>query len=268
MPDKNRTILWMTFMLATLTVATGGQAGDLSSIWIVADDISPVELLVTDHQGRRTGFDPSSEEPLREIPNSAYFAEYIESPDGSGGMGSKQMEIRQPMSGDYVLRVTSAADGLYNLSIYCQDSGGGPFIDDFDKAPISTGAVHSFILEFDKTSSEKCTVTGGFDGGGEQPTDVNRLLSYVNITKAKTRLPPGADSTDLFIIYGDAVIAESFTAKLNGQDISGLFTPVAGGHEIVKISLQAGENVLVLEVMGAVTRNDATDTDRLVFVVR
>jgi hypothetical protein len=50
-------------------------------------------------------------------------------------------------------------------------------------------------------------------------------------------------------------------------NVSGLFSPVAGGSEIVNIPLHPGRNVLKLSVEGMVPGRTARDTDRIVFLV-
>ncbi|MEW6411137.1 MAG: hypothetical protein AB1483_01540 [Candidatus Zixiibacteriota bacterium] len=239
-------------------------ANDVSSIFIGFE--LPGELLITDAQGRRVGFDSQTGESFEEIPKASYYREYIEDPDGNGDMESKHVEIMTPSSGDYKIVVSRVIDSAYNIGIFCYDSnkGSAPSRFDFSEISILPAATHAYTLGFDKTSSAQCFVTGGLVGGGES-IEIDRLLSYVNIAEAKTELPPGTDSTDLFIIYSDAILAESFMAVLNEQDISNLFTPVAGGHEIVRLPVAAGKNVLTLSVRGKVTDEESTDIDELEF---
>lgn len=59
----------------------------------------------------------------------------------------------------------------------------------------------------------------------------------------------------------------TFTAELNGRDVSALFRPGAGSGESVRLPLAPGRNVLKLSVQGTAGARQATDTDRLVFVV-
>lgn len=247
------------------TVTTGTR--DVSSIFIGFE--APGELLLTDPQGRRVGLDPVTGESTQEIPNASYYREYIEDIDGQGGPESKQLEVMTPPSGDYKIVVSGVEDSLYNIGIFCFDSNKGsiPSRSDFGRIPILPTATHAYTLSFDKTSAAQCFVAGGFEGGGES-SDIDRLLSYVNITADKTDLPTGTSNTNLFVIYGKTVVPESFEASLNGGDVSNLFKPAAGGHEIVSIPLKAGKNELKLSVNGDIAGEINTDTDNLVFHVK
>jgi hypothetical protein len=61
----------------------------------------------------------------------------------------------------------------------------------------------------------------------------------------------------------------TFTADLNGTDVSASFAPVPGKTETVMIPLSPGSNTLILRINGATASGRiATDTDRLVFLVQ
>ncbi len=133
--------------------------------------------------------------------------------------------------------------------------------------PYIPGTVHTYTFSFDRLSALRSTVTGGFDGTESIAPEINRFLSYVNITDATTTLQSGTDSTNLFIIYDRSLITETFTASLNEQDVSSLFTPVEGKYEMVNIPVQAGQNLLVLSISGFTDYAVETDIDSLVFIV-
>ena len=238
---------------------------DVSSITIVMGDRGPAELLLTDSKGRCTGVDAHTGDSCREIPNAHYFFDSIEDPDGEGGEAWKKIQIMRPMSGDYRLTVTGAHEGKHNISLSCYDINSKDSNWGFRNFSMANGEVHSYALSYDKTASANTTVTGGFDGGGELSPEVISLLSYVNVAENNTKLPSGTQSFDLFIIYGKTVLPESFTATLNGSDVSNLFAPKARGYEFVSIPIATGENALVLSIAG--TDADAQDTDSLMFFV-
>ena len=110
-------------------------------------------------------------------------------------------------------------------------------------------------------------VSGGFDGGGQRPRDVNKFLSYSSPVESQTSLPAGTTTYPLMIFYSKTIIPASFKAVLNGVDISSRFSPTPGGHQSVTLNVQQGRNVLVLSVDGNLPTRIATDTDRLVFVI-
>ncbi len=78
---------------------------------------SPVELLVTDPQGRRSGYDPSSDTYYNEIPNSVYFDDTL-APDGGSGLGadavmSKELLITSALGGQYTIMAIGTGIGDY-----------------------------------------------------------------------------------------------------------------------------------------------------------
>ena len=115
---------------------------------------------------------------------------------------------------------------------------------------------------------KKTLLSGGFDGGGQRPKDVNKFLTYANPSDSQTDLPAGTTIFPLMIFYGNNAITSTFKASLNGVDITNLFSPTAGNHETVNLPLSPGRNVLSLSTNGNLPSRIATDTDRLVFIVK
>jgi hypothetical protein len=108
-----------------------------------------------------------------------------------------------------------------------------------------------------------------FDGGGQRPKDVNQFLTYSNPADSPVSLPTDASTFPLSVAYGLTTVPASFSATLNGTDVSAQFHPQPGTFETVSIPLQPGRNLLVLQIDGSVsTGRIATDTDRLVFNVQ
>lgn len=107
-----------------------------------------------------------------------------------------------------------------------------------------------------------------FDGKGQKPTDTNLFLGYEQPTQASTDLQPGETQYKLHVYYGKTIDPTTFTATLNKQDISALFTPSPFSDEEVLLQLSPGRNVLVLSVIGETkTGKRQKDSDRLVFIV-
>jgi hypothetical protein len=107
-----------------------------------------------------------------------------------------------------------------------------------------------------------------FFGHGQRSADVNAFLAYHYPQEATTALPSGTSTFDLHIFYGATIDPSSFCARLDGEDLSGLFSPSPEADQMVTLSLKPGRNVLLLSVEGK--RSDgktATDADRLVFDV-
>jgi hypothetical protein len=107
-----------------------------------------------------------------------------------------------------------------------------------------------------------------FNGKGQKPDDVNLFLGYLQPSDSQTDLAAGTTGYSVHLYYGETVDPATFTAELNRQDITSLFSPKPFTDEEVEIPLHHGRNTLVLSIAG--TRKDgrkARDTDRLVFIV-
>lgn len=108
------------------------------------------------------------------------------------------------------------------------------------------------------------------DGKGQRSSDVNTFLKYANPTDATTvSLPANTVNYQLAVVFGSSINPDSFSAILNGVDISNQFTVASGITSVVNLPLDSGRNTLVISVDGLRTDGrTATDTDRLTFVVK
>jgi len=231
---------------------------------------SPAELLLTDPQGRRTGRDPIGNVDFEEIPESAYVDDSIVDPEtGEPVPPIMAIEVLEPIEGMYRLQVIGTQAGSYSLYIRPLDkTGESPAQIIFGDIPTYVGAVHHYILEYSASPGALLRLSGGFDGHGQRPSDVNKFLSYANPMSARVQLQPGQGTFPLMIFYGATIQPQTFRARLNGMDITAQFHPVPGGTELINLSLVSGSNSLTLSVEGTTASGRvATDTDRLVFLV-
>ncbi|MDX1418124.1 MAG: hypothetical protein R3293_28240 [Candidatus Promineifilaceae bacterium] len=99
-----------------------GTSADQRSLRISAH--SPVELLVTDPLGRRTGYDPQNNQYWNEIPDSSYFVEAIAA-EGNPALGdwieSKILLIPPTVDGEYTIAVHGTGQGTYEIDTYAAD---------------------------------------------------------------------------------------------------------------------------------------------------
>ena len=221
------------------------------------------ELVLTDPQGRRTGRDPKAKVEYEEIPRSAYGEEGI-------GRPVMELDVREPPDASYQVQVIGTRRGSYDLYIYPQDenadSPNQPF---FANIPTAPGMVHLYTLDYTRTHGVPLKVTGGFGGEGEKPGDVNQFLTYANPIAAQTTLRPGKTPFPLIIFYGATIDPASFTATLNGANISRRFKPIPGRYQVVPLKFALGSNTLILSVQGKTASAEvATDTDQFGFSVR
>ena len=236
---------------------------------------SPVHFIVTDPQGRRTGYDVASGHYIREIPGAMYD-------DGPGGGGPDRTEppaqdahfpkafgIPQATAGEYAIAVTGTHDGTYSMDVLSYDTTDkATSLPSVEDQPIQMGEKVRYTLSYDPTPGVATERYGGFDGGGQRPRDVNRFLTYVKPTAGTTSLPTGTTEYRVTVSYGATVLPAAFTANLNGTSVGNLFHPAPGTQEIVALPLTPGSNVLKLSIDGLAGRRTATDSDRLVFDVQ
>ena len=91
---------------------------------------SPVELLITDPQGRKLGYDPATGVSWNDVPEASYF---ISSIAANGGTGQEELPkskvalIFNPLDGDYNLKVSGTNQGTYTINTYASDWQGTTF---------------------------------------------------------------------------------------------------------------------------------------------
>ncbi len=239
---------------------------------IIATFHSPVQLLLTDPSGRRLGVDPVTGEAYDEIPN-AYYDDVGLDDDETGDREidpPKQLYLPRPDSGDYSLTVLGTGDGTYTADFVAADANGTESTSQIQDVPIATGQIQNLSFHYDSTAGSTSTLqlAGGYDGGGQRPRDVNKFLSYGNPSESQTQLPAGTQTFPLLIFYASATDPSTFSAVLDGNDITALFNPQPGTSEIVELPLGSGRNVLKVSIDGQLPKRTATDTDRLVFKVQ
>ena len=227
---------------------------------------SPAELLITSPSGQRTGLDPMINVSYQQIPNSSYGdVSFVDPFEGEGDVETKELDLLEPVTGNYPLQVTGTATGTYTLEVYNYNSPDATTPSTVSDMPISAGEVQNFVIGVGGTGS---VLSGGFDGGGQRPRDVNHFLSYGNPSSDHVSVPIGTPSYTVLIFYASTVIPSSFSATLGGADATSLFHPTAGGFEAVSIPLQPGRNVLKLSIDGNLPNRVATDSDTLTFLVQ
>ncbi len=231
---------------------------------------SPVEIFVTDPTGRRVGIDPITQTTFNEIPNAFYdndAGEIDAETDTPDPNPRKTLELFGDVDGDYLLTVTGIATGVYDADIYTIDSAGNMPRTTIDQVPTSLNAVQTYTFHFEHAAASRSALSGGFDGGGQRPSDVNKFLTYGNPASSSTTLPAGTTSFSLSIFYGKEILPATFSATLNGASITSLFHPAPGTMQMVNLTLAPGRNVLKLSTDGQLATRVATDTDRLVLQV-
>jgi len=218
------------------------------------------ELVLTDPRGRRLGVSPLTKASYHEIPRAYY---------GAASNEGSELGVPEPADGVYTLDVVGTAVGRYDLEFHPSGRTGDP-LGSFQLAELPTrpGTVHRYALNY-FASEGKFEVSGGFPGGNDKSNETKSFLTYAHPITAETRLRAGQSTFPLLIFYGSRILPETLRAALNGADVTKLFTPRPGGHQMVLLKLRVGENTLTLSVQGQTSRGEtASDTDRLTFIVR
>ncbi|SRR5712692_2065327 len=105
-----------------------------------------------------------------------------------------------------------------------------------------------------------------YDGGGQQPAEVNKFLRYATPKDNRVKLPAGTTSTYVIVYYGKTIDATTFSATLNGANITSQFHPIPGTAEAIKIPI-SGTTKLHLEVVGTKSSGaTARDSDTITFL--
>ena len=121
---------------------------------------SPIELLITDPSGRRTGVtDPTTGESVRDIPTSSYGHYVLRDDVGHSAITpeTKAARIVAPEPGDYRLRTTGTGLGTYGLDFLSYDNDGGATL-------VSTtgitgpGSVVDYVVNYDGTPGHQGSV--------------------------------------------------------------------------------------------------------------
>jgi len=100
------------------SVQAAGAPLDVSGLTVAVPQRAAV--LLTDSQGRSTGYDPVANEDLEEIPNSAHVQDGLDDDvDGAtAGQFSDSVSVFQPAAGTYRVKVTGKTAGLYSVVLH------------------------------------------------------------------------------------------------------------------------------------------------------
>jgi hypothetical protein len=119
----------------------------------------PAELLLVDPQGRKVGKDPRTNRVFRQIPNSSYEYEGIaDAVSGAPGPTTGIAYVRNPMAGEYSLRVIGVESYGYDLEITGYDCETDPSAVQFTNVMISKDIEHSYLIRYSNKKGSKVEV--------------------------------------------------------------------------------------------------------------
>ncbi|HEY6139458.1 MAG TPA: hypothetical protein VI670_16980 [Thermoanaerobaculia bacterium] len=147
-----------------------------------------------------------------------------------------------------------------------------PWVDALEALPPSDA---EFVKPLSEEAFAVATTTVGpadltdadlYDGGGQQPAEVNKFLRYAS--PLDNRVKVSANTTYTVIVrYGQTITPATFAATLDGVDVTARFHPVPGGADAVMIAIGTSTTKLHLSVDGTkASGGKGTDTDTLTFL--
>ena len=130
---------------------------------------------------------------------------------------------------------------VWDYSGYEEDDPNVPWIEDFT----ITGTITGPACKTDEPSGDL------FKGTGKEPFNINGLLQYSEPVSDPLYVKTSNEAIQITIHYSKSIQKQSFKAKLNGEDISGMFKPLPGTNETVTVSGPwKNLNKLKLSVLG------------------
>jgi hypothetical protein len=225
----------------TFTVTDVGvyALGVMPSYDVIA--CSPVELLITDPQGRQLG-NAGSGSDVFEIPNASYSRGFPLADDTGGGppvgdpAGTKLAHILSPVAGNYSLAVTGTATGTYALTFQATATD-GTIQQTTLTGTTSQGAVAPYQVTYSPTPGTPVTVTPlpGVSLSAASLTFGGQAVGTTTQAQAVTIMSSGAAplAVSSITVQGDFAQTNSCgTGVAAGANctINVTFTPTATGH--------------------------------------
>jgi hypothetical protein len=123
---------------------------------------SPIELLIKDPLGNQTGFDPTSNQEFREIPNGSYSAESIaDDEDVTGATHTpecKVLDLPIPSQGIYNLRTFGIGTGPFTIEFAAYDANAQQSVKTLSGYAVPGGRV-DYQLQYSDTPGSQIVVT-------------------------------------------------------------------------------------------------------------
>ena len=120
----------------------------------------PAELLLLDQEGRKTGTDPRTHKTYKGIPYASYEEESIDDAvSGMPGPVTKIINIRNPTSGEYRLKVLGKESSEYDLEIRGYDCQMNPSHEKFLNEKILKNSEQKYIIHYSNQKGSKIRAT-------------------------------------------------------------------------------------------------------------
>lgn len=207
------------------------------------------QLLLTDSQGHKSGYDASTDQVLSGIPEASYVNDSIsDAEDNSSDPAeseSRVLEVHPKAGAKYVLQVLPTDRKSYNVEFLCTGPGNSSLAISGHEVPISAGEKHSFVLA-GTTACSRQFLWGAFE---QKNVSGASLLSYAYPGTGDIHLKAG-EAFHLVVVYSPAINPASFDAALDQKSISNFFHPAENSVEAVTIPVAHGRNLVRLSIAG------------------
>ena len=118
----------------------------------------PAEMIVTDTQGRRTGYDPRSGVAYAEIPSSSYGTEYLAADEESTHVTEyKILDIEAPDDGQYTVEVIGTGAGTIGLDLVPIDVNGDGLRTTLADV-VAPDSVSTYQVTYSSTPGDKSSI--------------------------------------------------------------------------------------------------------------
>ena len=161
---------------------------------------SPVEMLMIDPLGRRTGYDPATGTKLTENPMSHYSVEEPISsldPDALPGEPYKQLVIVYPPEGNYILQIFGTGNGPYTIDLKSTTYDGTANLKTSFTGTATPSLLQTYRITYSSTGEASLSQTNqapvahaGANQTGEQ--------SYEIALDGSASYDPDGDRTEVF----------------------------------------------------------------------
>ncbi|OGS20311.1 MAG: hypothetical protein A2252_11880 [Elusimicrobia bacterium RIFOXYA2_FULL_39_19] len=117
-----------------------------------------VELLLTNSEGEKTGFDPISYTTKEEIINSRYFLDAIQdSFTGEVDRKWKELDVESPLIGKYALYIVGRETGTYKVDVFTMNSSFGVVTKEF-VGSISENEIKKIFINYSSVPGEQTQI--------------------------------------------------------------------------------------------------------------
>jgi hypothetical protein len=185
--------------------------------WWVLAGLCPVNLTITDAQGRRLGYDPATGGTLNEIPGM-YAAKNSE---------NQMIILKNPLPGTYTITVSAFGDGPFSLGLHQLSQTGSPRRWGVE-GNVSAGQTFQYTVNIDPqlpieqhnpianagpdqtiAAGDACTAEAQLDGSASSDPDGEALtfhwsgpFGYASGPRPLVRLPVGNHEIRLMVLDG------------------------------------------------------------------